>query len=105
MNWLFLGIIAGAIGYLAMVLLGFFEKHRENRDKIEQTQIDIKRLENQFSESEKARIDAEERTATLEKEGLEYEQEISELHHNINRMMPSDEKGDDETQNTRPSNS
>ena len=65
MTWLFWGIIAGAIAYQAMVLLGFIEQHRESRDIIEQTQIDIKRLENQFSESEKARIDAEERTAAL----------------------------------------
>lgn len=102
MNWLFLGIIAGSIGYLAMVLLGFFEKHRENRDKIEQTEIDIKRLENQFSESEKARTDAEERTAVLETEGLETEQKISELHHNINHMMPSDNKGEEDNKKPEP---
>ena len=95
MNWLFLGIIAGAIGYLAMVFLDFLEKHRENRDKIEQSQIDIKRLENQFSESEKARIDAEERTAALEKEGLEFEHKISELHHEINSVMPNSENKED----------
>jgi len=88
MTWLFMGIIAGSIGYLAMVILGFIEKNRENREKIEKTLIDIKRLENQFSESEKARIDAEERTAVLEREGLEYEQDISELHHKINSVMP-----------------
>lgn len=89
MNWLFLGIAIGAIIYLAMVIIGFLEDHRESREKIEQTEIDIKRLELQFSESEKARNEAENRTAKLEEEGLKYEQDISELHTKINSAMPS----------------
>jgi len=95
MNWLFLGIIAVTIGYLAMVILGFFENHRENREKIEQTLIDIKRVESQFSESEKARTNAEERTADLEKESLKNEQPASELHHKIKSAMPSNDEDDD----------
>jgi len=91
-NWLFLGIAIGAIIYLALVIIGFLEDHRESREKIEQTEIDIKRLELQFSESEKARNEAENRTAKLEEEGLKYEQEISELHAKINSAMPSKHK-------------
>ncbi|MGA1199066.1 MAG: hypothetical protein ACO36I_21450 [Candidatus Latescibacterota bacterium] len=92
MNWLFLGIAIGAIIYLAMVIIGFLEDHRESREKIEQTEIDIKRLELQFSESEKARNEAENRTAKLEEEALKYEQDISELHTKINSSMPAKHK-------------
>lgn len=88
-NWLFLGIAIGALIYLALVIIGFLEDHKESREKIEQTVIDIKRLEHQFSESEKARIEAENRTATLEEEALKYEQDISELHTKINNAMPT----------------
>lgn len=89
MSWLFLGITIGAIIYLALVIIGFLDDHRESREKIEQTEIDIKRLEHQLAESEKARIEAENRTAKLEEEGLKYEQDISELHTKINSAMPS----------------
>lgn len=92
MNWLFLGIAIGAIIYLALVIIGFLEDHKESREKIEQTEIDIKRLELQFSESEKARNEAENRTAKLEEEALKYEQDISELHTKINSAMPSKHK-------------
>ena len=95
MNWLFLGIAIGAIIYLAMIIIGFLEDHRESREKIEQTEIDIKRLELQFSESEKARNEAESRTAKLEEEALKYEQDISELHTKINSAMPSKHKEGD----------
>lgn len=92
MNWLFLGIAIGALIYLALVIIGFLEDHRESREKIEQTVIDIKRLEHQFAESEKARTDAEDRTAKLEEEALKYEQDTSELHTKINNAMPSKDK-------------
>ena len=92
MDWIFLGIIIGAISYLMIIILGFIEQHRDNKEKIEQTVIDIKRIEAQFSESEKARMEAENRTAKLETEALEYEQKISELHHKINQSMPTGDK-------------
>ena len=92
MNWVFLGIIVGAIAYLMLIIFGFIEKHREGRGKIEQTQIDIKRLETQLAESEKARVEAETRTAKLEEESLEIEQKVSELHHKINSVLPSGAK-------------
>ena len=90
MAWIFLGIIAGTIGFLAMVIIDFIKHYREKRDKIEQTQIYIKRREIQFAESEKTRIEAEDRTTILEIEGQEYEHKISELHHKINSVEPSD---------------
>ncbi len=93
MNWLFLGISIGTILYLASVIVGFLDDHRESREKIEQTEIDIKRLEHQFAESEKARTEAENRTAKLEEEALKFEQEASELHAKIANAMPSKEKG------------
>lgn len=92
MNWVFVGVSIGAIVYLAMVILGFLDDRRESVEKIEQTEIDIKRLEHQFSESEKARIEAENRTAKLEEEALKFEQDISELHTKINSAMPDKEK-------------
>ncbi len=92
MYWIFLGVIVGAICYLMMIILVFIENHRQNRGKIEQTIIDIKRLDSQLSESEKARMEAESRTAKLEEESLEYEQKISELHHKINQSMPANQQ-------------
>ena len=55
MNWVFLGIIVGAIAYLMLIIFGFIEKHREGRGKIEQTQIDIKQLETQLAAPESLR--------------------------------------------------
>lgn len=92
MYWLFLGISIGAIIYLTMIILGFLEDHKQSREKIEQTEIDIKRLEHQYSESEKARMEAENRSAKLEEEALKYEQDISELHTKINDSMPNKNK-------------
>lgn len=92
MNWIFLGIIVGAIAYLMLVIFSFIEKHREGREKIEQTQIDIKRLETQLGESEKARMEAENRTARLEEESLGIEHRVSELHHKINSALPAGAK-------------
>ena len=92
MNWIFLGIMVGAIAYLMMIVLSFVEEHRESRGRLEQTQIDIKRLEDQLSESEHARLEAEARTNSLEEEALEYESQISALHQKIKDAMPSEEK-------------
>jgi hypothetical protein len=90
--WLFLAISIGAIIYLTMIILGFLEDHKQRRNKIEQTEIDINRLEHQFSESEKARTEAENRSAKLEEESLKYEQDISELHTKITDSMPKQDK-------------
>ena len=84
--------MVGAITYLMMIVLSFVEQHRESRGRLEQTQIDIKRLEDQLSESEHARLEAEARTNGLEEEALEYESEISTLHQKIKDAMPSEEK-------------
>ena len=91
MSWLFLGISIGAIVYLATIILGFLDDHRESREKIEQTEIDLRRIEHQFSESEKARIEAENRSAKLEEDALKFEQDSSELHAKIASAMPSKE--------------
>ena len=89
MKWIFFGIMLGAIAYLILIILGFIEKHRENREKIEQTEIDIRRLKAQLTESEHARKEAETRTANLEAEALEHEQEVSDLHQKINNALPT----------------
>ena len=95
MNWLFLAIAIGVIAYLAVLIIGFLEDHRTSREKIEQTEIDLRRIELQLAESEKARNEAETRTANLEEEGLKYEQDISELHAKIASAMPP--KSDEST--------
>lgn len=89
MNWISLGVMVGCIVYLAVIILNFLEKYRENKDRIEQTLIDIHRLEDQLKESEQARTGAESRTAQLEEEGLSLEQQVSELHQKINAAIPT----------------
>ena len=83
--------MVGAITYLMMIILSFVEQHRESRARLEQTQIDIKRLENHLSESEHARLEAEARTNSLKEEALEYESQISTLHQKIKDAMPSEQ--------------
>ena len=90
MNWIFLGVIAGCIAYLAQILLRFLEDHRESRARIEQCDIDIQRQEDMLRESEHARTEAEDRTARLEEEALGYEQQSSELQHKIREATPGD---------------
>ncbi len=89
MNWIFLGVMVGSIVYLVVIILAFIESFKESRAKIEQTEIDINRLSDQLDESEHARTEAENRTATLEEESLHLEHEITELHQRINSAMPS----------------
>ena len=90
MNWIFLGVIAGCIAYLAQILLRFLEDHRESRARIEQCDIDIQRQEDMLRESEHARTEAEDRTARLEEEALGYEQQSSELQQKIKEATPGD---------------
>jgi chromosome segregation ATPase len=91
MNWVMLGIIIGSIAYLAQVILSFMDEYREKKARVEQTAIDIKRLEAQLAESEHARSEAEGRTTKLEEEALLAEQEISEIQQEINSRMPNPE--------------
>lgn len=88
MNWVMLGIIVGAIVYLGQIILSFLDDYREKKARIEQTVIDIKRLETQLAESEHARSEAEARTAKLEEEALLCEQEISEIQQEISSRLP-----------------
>ena len=88
-NWIFLGIILGALAYLVQILLSFLEKYREGKAKIEQSQIDVHRLEKQLKESEHSRTETEDRAAKLEEEVLLYEQQVSELNHKIRSSIPS----------------
>ena len=91
MNWVMLGVIVGSIAYLAQIILSFVDDYREKRERIEQTVIDIKRLESQLDESEHSRMEAEARTAKLEEEALLCEQEISELQGEISERLPDSE--------------
>ncbi len=88
MNWVMLGIIVGAIAYLAQVILSFLDEYRDKRARVERTSTDIKRLEAQHKESEHARTEAEARSTKLEEEALLCEQEISEIQQEINSRMP-----------------
>ncbi len=88
MNWIFLGVMVGSLAYLAQILLGFLEKYRQGKEKVEQSLIDLKRVEDQLEESERARTEAEGRAAKLEEEQLLYEQQISELTQKINARLP-----------------
>ena len=94
MNWIFLGVIVGSLAYLAQILLGFMEKYRQSKERLEQSLIDLKRVESQLEESERARTEAEGRAAKLEEEQLLYEQEISELTQKINSRLPKSEAPD-----------
>ena len=89
MNWISLGVMVGCIVYLAVILLNFLEKFRENRERIEQTLIDIHRIEDQLKESEHARTEAESRKAKLEEDALSLEQQVSELHQKISAAIPT----------------
>ena len=85
---IFLGVIVGSLAYLAQILLGFLEKYRQSKEKVEQSLIDLRRVEDQLEESEKARTEAEGRSAQLEEEQLLYEQQISEFTQKINARLP-----------------
>jgi septal ring factor EnvC (AmiA/AmiB activator) len=91
MNWVMLGIIIGSIAYLAQVALSFLDEYRQKKARVEQTAIDIKRLESQLAESEHARSEAEGRSTKLEEEALLAEQEISEIQQEISGRMPNPE--------------
>ena len=99
MNWIFLGVIAGCIAYLAQILVRFLEDRREIRDRIEQCDIDILRQEDLLKESEHARTEAENRTAGLEEEALGYEQQSSELRHKIREATPGDREASSRPEN------
>ena len=88
MDWIAIAIIIGSICYLFVIVRSFMKKHRESRDRIEQTLIDIQRLETQLKESEQARTGTEDRGAKLEEESLTMEQEISALQQKINAAIP-----------------
>ena len=90
MDWIFVGIMVGAIAYLALIVLAFAENYRENKAKIEQTKSDVKRVDEQLGESEHARKEAEDRASQLEGEALKYEQQISELQSKIRVAMPDE---------------
>jgi hypothetical protein len=94
MNWVLLGIIVGSIAYLAQIILSFLGDYREKKARIEQTVIDIRRLESQLAESEHARSEAESRSAKLEEEALLCEQEISGIQQEISSRMPKPEATD-----------
>ena len=98
MNWIFLGVIAGAIAYLAQILIRFLEERRESKDRVEQCDIDIQRQEDLLKESEHARTEAENRTAGLEEAALGYEQQSSELQHKIREASPRTEDRENPSQ-------
>ena len=91
LNWIFLGVVIGSIIYLAQIFLRFLDAYRENKEKIEQSLIDLERIETQLDESEHARVEAENRVAKSNEEALLLEQEISELQTKINSMLPKSE--------------
>ena len=94
MNWIFLGVIVGSLAYLAQILLSFLDKYRQSKEKVEQSLIDLKRVEDQLEESERARTEAEGRAAKLEEELLLYEQQVSELTQKINAKLPNASSAD-----------
>jgi len=88
LDWIAVAIIIGSVFYLVVIVRSFAEKHRESKDRIEQTLIDMNRLETQLKESEHARAEAEERGSKLDEESLKLEQEISELQQQVNAYLP-----------------
>ena len=88
MDWVFVCIMIGSIAYLMLIVLTFVENHREGKAKIEQTSMDMQRVDIQLNESEHARKEAEDRAQKLEEEALEYEQEITEIQYKIRAAMP-----------------
>ena len=89
LKFVFLGVIVGSIGYLTLILIGFVEEFREGRAKLEQSLIDLERLEDQLKESEPSRTEAESRTAKFAEEALLLEQQASEIQQNINDAIPT----------------
>jgi uncharacterized coiled-coil DUF342 family protein len=87
-DWVFVGIMIGSIAYLMLIVLTFVENHREGKAKIEQTSMDMQRVDIQLNESEHARKEAEDRAQKLKEEALEYEQEITEIQYKIRAAMP-----------------
>jgi len=88
-DWVFVGILVGSIAYLSLILLTFVESFRESKAKIEQTNQDLSKAEEQLGETEHARREAEDRAAKLAEEAISYEQEITELQYKIRAAMPS----------------
>ena len=91
MKWIFIGVIIGTIAYLAQILVSFLENYRDSNSKIEQSLIDLNRIEEQLEESERPRVEAESRANKLEEESLLYEQQISEIQQKINSRLPRPE--------------
>ena len=54
MDWVFVRIMVGSIAYRALIVLGFSESYREGKAKIQQTNVDVERPEEQLGESEHA---------------------------------------------------
>ena len=95
MDWVFVGILVGSIAYLSLIVLAFIENFRESKAKIEQTDQDLSKVEDQVGESEHARKEAEERAAKLAEEAIGYEQEIIDLQYKIRAALPSPSEQDD----------
>ena len=95
MDWVFVGILVGSIAYLSLIVLAFVENFRESKAKIEQTDQDLSKVEDQLGESEHARKEAEERAAKLAEEAIGYEQEIIDLQYKIRAALPSPSEQDD----------
>ena len=91
LNWTFLGVIIGSIAYLAQIVLSFMDSYRGAKERIEQSLIDLKRIEQQVKESEHSRNEAEGRSAEFEEEALLLEQAIPELQTKINDKLPKGE--------------
>ena len=96
-NWIFLGVILGALAYLVQIILSFIEKYKEGKANNEQGLIDLQRLDNQLKESEHSRMETEDRAAKLEEEVLLYEQQASELNQKIRNAMPSSRESSGES--------
>ena len=95
MDWVFVGILVGSIAYLSLIVLSFVENFRESKAKIEQTDQDLSKVEDQLGESEHARKEAEERAAKLAEEAIGYEQKIIDLQYKIRAALPSPSEQDD----------
>ena len=91
LDWIFLGVSIGSVAYLAQIILSFADSYRVSRDRIDQSLIDLERIETQLEESEHARNEAETRSAKSQEETLMLELEISELQTKINSMLPKSE--------------
>lgn len=94
MDWVFVGILVGSIAYLALIVLAFVENFRESKAKIEQSRADLSKVEDQLTESEHARKEAEERASKLAEEAIGYEQEIIDLQYKIRAALPSPSEQD-----------